>query len=107
MENLDDDVIFHYADADGIASIVNSGAIKADSKGRAYVTQEMVSSGDALNVLFAGNPAYAHKGGFMIAVRRPQGMSLRRGEQPNELIHRGSLKFDISDVLYAGPNPFG
>lgn len=80
------------ADADGIFSIVKSGAISADSKGRAYVTQEMVSSGDALNVLFAGNPAY-HKGG--------------RGEQPNELIRRGSLKFDSSDVIYAGPNPFG
>jgi RHS repeat-associated protein len=107
MENLDDDVIFHYSDQKGYEGILGSGTIRADSKGRAYVTQEMVSPGDIHNVLFAGNPAYAGKGGFMIAIRRREGVSLRVGEQPNELIHQGSLRFDRSDVLYAGPNPFG
>jgi RHS repeat-associated protein len=107
MENLDDDVIFHYSDQKGYEGILGSGTIRADSKGRTYVTQEMVSPGDIHNVLFAGNPAYAGKGGFMIAIRRREGVSLRVGEQPNELIHQGSLRFDRSDVLYAGPNPFG
>ncbi|WP_162602676.1 LamG-like jellyroll fold domain-containing protein [Streptomyces spongiicola] len=107
MKNLDDDVIFHYSDQKGYEGIFGSGTIRADSKGRAYVTQEMVSPSDIHNVLFAGNPAYAGKGGFMIAIRRREGVSLRVGEQPNELIHQGSLRFDRSDVLYAGPNPFG
>ncbi|MGW1192081.1 polymorphic toxin-type HINT domain-containing protein [Streptomyces sp. NPDC002559] len=107
MKNLDDDVIFHYSDYKGYEGILGSGTIRADSKGRAYVTQEMVSPGDIHNVLFAGNPAYAGKGGFMIAIRKREGMYLRAGEQPNELIHQGSLRFDRSDVLYAGPNPFG
>jgi hypothetical protein len=107
MENLDDDVIFHYSDQKGYEGILGSGTIRADSKGRAYVTQEMVSPSEIHNVLFAGNPAYVGKGGFMISVRRRQGVSLRVGEQSNELIHQGSLRFDRSDILYAGPNPFG
>ncbi|MFD9863445.1 RHS repeat domain-containing protein [Streptomyces alboflavus] len=107
MKNLDDDVIFHYSDQKGYEGILGSGTIRADSKGRAYVTQEMVSPGDIQNVLFAGNPAYAGKGSFMIAIRKREGTSLRMGEQPNELIHQGALRFTRSDVLYAGPNPFG
>ncbi|WP_447036014.1 hypothetical protein [Streptomyces sp. DSM 118878] len=107
MKNLDDDVIFHSSDQKGYEGILGSGTIRADPKGCAYVTQEMVSPGDIRNVLLADNPAYAGKGGFVIAIRRREGVSLRVGEQPNELIHQGSLRFDRSDVLYAGPNPFG
>ncbi|GBQ03276.1 hypothetical protein SSP531S_47460 [Streptomyces spongiicola] len=43
MKNLDDDVIFHYSDQKGYEGIFGSGTIRTDSKGRAYVTQEMVS----------------------------------------------------------------
>ncbi|WP_416210169.1 hypothetical protein [Frankia sp. Cr1] len=97
MKNLDDDAIFHYSDQKGYEGILRSGTIRADSKGCAYVTQEMVSPGEIHNVFFAGNPAYAGKGGFMIAIRRREGVSFRIGEQPNELIHQGSLRFDRSD----------
>ncbi|RCG20732.1 RHS repeat protein [Streptomyces diacarni] len=107
LDNLDDDVVFHYSNRAGYEGILDSGTVRADAKGRAYVTQELVSSGDVSNVLFAGNPAYAGRGEYMMAIRTPEGTLLRVGEQPNELIHQGSLRFRPEDVIYAGPNPFG
>ncbi|WP_019354956.1 putative T7SS-secreted protein [Streptomyces sp. AA1529] len=107
LNNLDEDVVFHYSNRAGHEGILDSGTIRADAKGRAYVTQEMVSSGDVSNVLFAGNPAYAGKGDYLLAIRTPEGTIFRTGEQPNELIHQGSLRFRPEQVLYAGPNPFG
>ncbi|MGP4112295.1 polymorphic toxin-type HINT domain-containing protein [Streptomyces sp. 4N509B] len=106
LENLGDDVVFHYSDLEGYEGILSSGSIRADRKGRTYVTQEMVSPGEIYNVLFAGNPSYVGRGEFVIALRVREGVSLRVGEQPNELIHQGSLRFNRSDILYAGPNPF-
>ncbi|NIK62307.1 polymorphic toxin-type HINT domain-containing protein [Kribbella shirazensis] len=105
IKNLDNDVIFHYTDQKGLQGIIGSGTIRADSKGRTYVTQEMISSGEASGALFAGNPAYAGKGGFMIAIRRHEGMSLRVGEQPNELIHQGSLRVQSIRRAVRWPEP--
>ncbi len=48
-----------------------------------------MSSGDANNVLFAGNPAYAGRGSHVIAFRMTEGV-LQPGVQPNEM---GSHRF--------------
>ncbi|MEU0531367.1 RHS repeat-associated core domain-containing protein [Amycolatopsis tolypomycina] len=107
FKNIDDDVVFHYTDDKGLQGIINSGSLRADSKGRVYVTQEMLSANSTWTSLFAGNPAYLGKGGSMLALRVPSGVSLRLGEQVNELIHQGSWRFSEADIVYAGVNPFG
>ncbi|NGO72375.1 DUF6531 domain-containing protein, partial [Streptomyces boncukensis] len=106
VRNIDERTVFHYSNREGYEGVLDSGTVRADGKGRAYVTQEMVSPEDAHNFLFAGNPAYIGKGDYMIAIRTPEGTVLRVGEQPNELIHQGSLRFSRDDIIYAGPNPF-
>lgn len=105
-DSLDDNVFFHYTDEVGHSGIMDSAVVRADVKGRSYFTQDMVSSGDALNVLFAGNPAYAGRGTHLIAFRIDPAR-LRPGEQLNELIHSGSFRFSPEDVLFHGLNPFG
>jgi hypothetical protein len=32
---------------------------------------------------------------------------LRAGVQPNELVHNGSFRFALDDVIFHGANPFG
>jgi len=105
-DSLGDDVFFHYTDEAGHAAIMNGGVVKANSKGVSYFTQDMVSAGDANNVLFAGNPAYAGRGSYVIAFRISPDR-LMAGVQPNELVHGGSFRFSLDDVIFHGENPFG
>ncbi|MDG4756613.1 polymorphic toxin-type HINT domain-containing protein [Micromonospora sp. WMMD710] len=105
-DSLGDDVFFHYTDEAGHATIMGGGVVKANSKGVSYFTQDMVKSGDANNVLFAGNPRYAGRGSHVIGFRISPDR-LGPGVQPNELVHQGSFRFTPDDVIYHGPNPFG
>ena len=105
-DSLDGNTYFHYTDEAGHDAIMNGGVVNANSKGVSYFTQDMVPSGDANNVLFAGNPAYAGRGSHVIAFRMPEGV-LQPGVQPNEMVHIGSFRFSPDDVIYHGPNPFG
>ncbi|ASW54036.1 polymorphic toxin-type HINT domain-containing protein [Plantactinospora sp. KBS50] len=105
-DSLGDDVFFHYTDEAGHATIMEGGVVKANSKGVSYFAQDMVKSGDANNVLFAGNPRYAGRGSHVIGFRISPDR-LGSGVQPNELVHQGSFRFTPDDVIYHGPNPFG
>jgi hypothetical protein len=40
------------------------------------------------------------------SIRAPEGADFLPGEQPNEFISRGTVRVPISNILYAGPNPF-
>ncbi len=105
-DSLGDDVFFHYTDEAGHSAIMNGGVVRANSKGVSYFTQDLVKSGDANNVLFAGSPAYAGCGSHVIALRiSPDRLSV--GVQPNELVHNGSFRFILDDVIFHGLNPFG
>ncbi len=105
-DSFDDNTYFHYIDEAGHDAIMNGRVVNANSKGVNYFTQDMVSSGDANNVLFAGNPAYVGRGSHVIAFRMPEGV-LQPGVQPNEMVHTGSFRLSPDDVIYHGPNPFG
>jgi hypothetical protein len=65
----------------------------------------MYSPEEAFTHVFAGSITHAGRGSHVIAFEMLEGAALRIGEQPNELIHQGSLR--LGEILYAGQNPFG
>lgn len=105
-DNLGDDVVFHYTDETGLNGITGSGVLKPDGKGRVFVTQEMLSAGDAHNVLFAGAPSHAGRGSHLLAIRLREGAAVEQQVQRFELVHQGALRFDPSDIVFSGINPF-
>lgn len=48
---------------------MSSGVIKANGKGKVYVTPWKVSANEAQSSLFAGNPMYKGKGDYVIEMR--------------------------------------
>ena len=80
--------------------------IRANASGKVYATQELQSPAEAEQNLFIGNPAYAGKADYLISFRAPEGAGFLPGEQPNEFISRGTVRVPMSNILYAGPNPF-
>lgn len=109
VDNLDDNVYFHYTSAEGHSGILSDDGslrIRANSVGKVHVTQEIGSPAEIEQNIFIGNPMYAGKASHVFAFRMPEGVELGPGSQPNELITRGSLKIPAANVLYHGVNPF-
>ncbi|GGM39225.1 polymorphic toxin-type HINT domain-containing protein [Promicromonospora citrea] len=109
VDNLDDNVYFHYTSKGGHNGILaddGSLRISANSAGKVHVTQEIGSPAEIEQNIFIGNPMYAGKADYMFAFRMPEGVELGPGSQPNELITRGSLKIPAGNVLFHGRNPF-
>ncbi len=104
-DSLDDNVVFHYTSEAGHAGVMDGGVITANSKGVAYFTKEMLSSKETSNALFMGRGG--DRGTHLIAFRLPAGTKLAPGSQPNELMHTGSFRFTLDDVVFHGLNPFG
>ena len=87
-----DDVLYHYTDEAGAKGIAESGVIRADDRGRVFLTSDEVSPGDASDALFMGQGGT--KGTHRAEVRLKDD-SMLTGEgatQPNELIHQGSVR---------------
>lgn len=82
--------VFHYTDKAGAKAIEKSGVIKPDSKGRVFVTKDKVSASDANNALFMGRGGT--KGTHRVEIEFKNGINLKKGTQPNELIHNGSIR---------------
>ncbi|WP_431957768.1 DUF6531 domain-containing protein [Nocardia lijiangensis] len=108
IEGMDERTYFHYTDEAGYNAIMGSEGARfvANSRGKLFFTQDMLSPGEVETNIFIGNPLYAGKGDFVIAFRMPEGANLRPGEQPNEVIHQGGLKISAGDILFHGRNPF-
>uniref|UniRef100_UPI0018EC0C43 hypothetical protein n=1 Tax=Glycomyces salinus TaxID=980294 RepID=UPI0018EC0C43 len=104
-DNLGENTFFHYTDGDGFDAISETGVIKPDSKNRTYLTQEALSSSETNMALHAGQ--HPDRGQYLIGFNAPEGMPIRKGDQVNEFIHRGSIKLSNVDLLFAGSNPFG
>lgn len=69
-------------------------------------TQEMLSPDDVHNVLFAGAPSHAGRGSHLLAVRLRVGTALEQQVQRFEFVHHGALRFEPSNIVFSGPNPF-
>jgi hypothetical protein len=94
----------HYTNAAGFDGIMTSNAIRANARNQVFLTQEMVAESEALDVLFAGNPAFIGKGTHVIAFDT-NGLTLIPGVQFNEVIHLGTIRLE-GRILFSGPNPF-
>ncbi len=106
FDELGDDVVFHYTDELGSAGIADIGRIVPGDSGYVYVTQDMLTSDEALNSLFIGNPAFEGRGDYVVAFRVEVGVQLTEGSQANELIHQGALRLSEDNLVYIGPNPW-
>jgi hypothetical protein len=106
--NLDENTYFHYTNEEGYKAAMNDqgATLRANASGKVFATQELQSPAEAEQNLFIGNPAYAGKGDYIIGFRAPEGADFLPGEQPNEFISRGTVRVPMSNILYAGPNPF-
>jgi hypothetical protein len=109
VDNLDDNVYFHYTNEEGYAGIpAEDGSLRiaANSIGKVHVTQEIGSPMEIERNIFIGNPYYAGKADYVFAFRLPEGVELGTGSQSNELTARGALKIPSGNVLFHGGNPF-
>ena len=104
LKNLDDDVLFHYTNKAGKDGIMNAKEFKAGLKNRVHFTQNMFTPKEAENTLFIGNPLYKGKGDFLIVFRPKSSMQFNK--VGNEIIHDGSIRFNPSQIIFKGPNPF-
>ncbi len=109
VAHADDNLYFHYTSPDGHAGILNedgSLTITSGTSGKVHLTQEMYSPSEAENSLYIGNPGFVGKADSLFAFRLPEGIELEDIGQPNELIHRGTLRIPSDYVVYHGANPF-
>jgi hypothetical protein len=107
-DNLDENTYFHYTNEEGYKAAMNEqgATLRANASGKVFATQDLQSPAEAEQNLFIGNPAYAGKGDYIIAFRAPEGADFLPGEQPNEFINTGTVRVPMSNILYAGTNPF-
>ena len=85
----------------------DSGATLAqNAQGKVFAAQDIYSPAEAEQNLSIGSPKYAGKGDYVIVFQAPEGANFLPGEQPNELINRGTVRVPMSNILYAGPNPW-
>ncbi len=96
--------VFHYTDEVGAKAIEKTGVIRPDSKGRVFVTQDKVSAADANNALFMGRGGT--KGTHRVEIKLKDGVNLNKGTQPNELIHKGSIRDPRQGKLKVKKNDF-
>ena len=94
--------LFHYTDAAGAKGIAESGVIRADVKGRVFVTDQRLSSAEVKNRLFIGRSG--DKGSHVVEIQAAPSLSIRQGKNANELIHQGSIRDGRQGTLTVKPN---
>ena len=102
-----DEGYFHYTTEKGLGGIIKDQIIKADTKGRVFVTPHMLGPEDANQVLFNG--IGGGKGSHVLHFVPHQGVKFHPvlgGKSFYELVHYGNLKLGHVNVTYAGTNPF-
>jgi len=82
--------LFHYTDAAGAKGIADSGVIRADAKGRVFLTDQKLSPAEVKDRLFIGRSG--DKGSHVVEIQPAEGLVVRPGKNANELIHQGSIR---------------
>ncbi|MGP3591075.1 RHS repeat-associated core domain-containing protein, partial [Vagococcus sp. WN89Y] len=100
-----EDIFIHYTDKAGFDSIMGSGAIEANSKGKVYITDILMSPEDAMRDIFINDPQHAGRGDYSI-IFKADSSQMSKITQSSELeyIHSGRLK--PGEILHAGKNPY-
>ncbi|XYI04256.1 HYD1 signature containing ADP-ribosyltransferase family protein [Sorangium sp. So ce1128] len=101
----------HYTSENGFKAIMESGMIRAPTSGahagRVFATPLAVDAATAEQVIFRGFASHAGRGSHVIEFTPKPGVFFDAGRKPNELIHRGTVRFGRRvEITSAGPNPF-
>ncbi len=95
---------FHYTDSAGANGIAKTGVIRADRKGKLFITDQKLSPSEVKDRLFIGNAG--DKGSHVVEIRVADGLPIRPGKNPNEFIHNGSIRHGRQADLRVKPNDF-
>ncbi|CAB1206382.1 Putative deoxyribonuclease RhsC [Serratia marcescens] len=98
-------VFIHYTDKSGFESIMKTGVLEANAKGKVYITDILMSPNDVMRDILINDPKHVGRGDYAIIFKAdPVQMSNIKQSSALEYIHNGRLK--LKDVLYSGGNPY-
>ncbi|AIA48813.1 RHS family protein [Serratia sp. FS14] len=98
-------VFIHYTDKSGFESIMKTGVLEANAKGKVYITDILMSPNDVMRDILINDPKHVGRGDYAIIFKAdPVQMSNIKQASALEYIHNGRLK--LKDVLYSGGNPY-
>ncbi|MDG4558492.1 MAG: RHS repeat-associated core domain-containing protein [Candidatus Contendobacter sp.] len=98
--------LYHYTDEAGARGIAESGVVRADSKGRVFLTTDEVSPSNASDELFMGRGGTKGTHRVEIELEDGAGLTTEGATQPNELIHRGSIRDGRNATIRVKENDF-
>ncbi len=100
-----EDIFIHYTDKAGFNRIMSTGVIEANSKGKVYITDILMSPQDAMRDIFINDPMHTGRGDYSI-IFKADSTQMGNIVQSSELeyIHSGRLKF--GEIFHAGKNPY-
>ncbi|NUU69047.1 type IV secretion protein Rhs, partial [Enterobacteriaceae bacterium BIT-l23] len=100
-----ENIFIHYTDKAGFDSIMKSGVLEPNAKGKVYITDILMSPDDVMRDLLINNPRYAGRGDYSIIFKTDEAQRANINLSSRlEYIHSGRLK--LNDVLYSGKNPY-
>ena len=102
------DALYHYTTKEGAESIQKSGVIKADNRGRVFVTTDQIPSDEVNNALFMGRKPESGTHIVEIYLNDPTDINLSSigATQPNELIYNGSIRNGRNATLVIKENGY-
>ncbi|EPF5213917.1 RHS repeat-associated core domain-containing protein [Cronobacter dublinensis] len=99
------DIFIHNTDKFGFDRIMETGVIEANSKGKVYITDILMSPEDAMRDIFINDPVHTGRGDYAIIFKADaEQMSKISQSAQLEYIHSGRLK--IGEIVHAGKNPY-
>ncbi|EDF8720546.1 type IV secretion protein Rhs, partial [Salmonella enterica] len=100
-----EDIFIHYTDKTGFDRIMSTGVIEANSKGKVYITDILMSPQDAMRDIFINDPIHTGRGDYSI-IFKADSTQMGNVFQSSELeyTHKGRLK--LGEILHAGKNPY-
>jgi RHS repeat-associated protein len=101
-----EDIFIHYTNKTSFDSIMQSGAINANSKGKVYLTDVLMTPKDVMRDLLINNPRYTNDRGDYAIIFKADSVQMENIELASRLeyIHTGKVR--LNGLLYAGKNPY-
>ncbi|WP_445744623.1 RHS repeat domain-containing protein [Pectobacterium parmentieri] len=100
-----EDIFIHNTDKAGFDRIMSTGVIEANSKGKVYITDILMSPQDAMRNIFINDPAHTGRGDYSI-IFKADSTQMVNIFQSSELEHIHSGRLKLGEVLHAGKNPY-
>jgi RHS repeat-associated protein len=100
-----ENIFIHYTDKAGFDSIMKSGVLEPNAKGKVYITDILMSPDDVMRDILINDPKHAGRGDYSVIfkVDSEQRVNIKQ-TSALEYTHSGRLK--MNDILYSGGNPY-